>query len=216
MDFPLADSGYEYRPLRVRPEPLVGWDVFALQTGLVALGYGVGPTGTDGIFGRRTKRAVKQLQTDLDLVTDGIAGIETQRQIAWNLAIGAELAHNLPKGLPYGHLEHESSCILGNYTAPYPDDSRDCGVAQRNTRYTPAEHGFHAPESVRALSKQLVDYHAKYRSWGVSDPRAWELACGSWNAPASTDALARGQSLSDWERDRIERYISAVTAYTDF
>ena len=45
----------------------------------------------------------------------------------------------------------------------------------------------------RRWPRRSLTYHAKYRKEGVEDPRAWNLAQGSWNAPAWTDKLAMGQ-----------------------
>lgn len=42
-------------------------DTSALQKRLIALGYGVGPAGADGIFGRSTMKAVAQFQRAMDL-----------------------------------------------------------------------------------------------------------------------------------------------------
>lgn len=52
-------------------------DVANLQKALEALGYSVGSTGVDGIYGRRTARAVRQYQQDSNLTVDGDAGPET-------------------------------------------------------------------------------------------------------------------------------------------
>lgn len=46
--------------------------VFQIQTGLQLLGYSLPVWGIDGKFGPETKRAVKSLQEDLGLETDGI------------------------------------------------------------------------------------------------------------------------------------------------
>ena len=48
-----------------------------LQERLLALGYDVGKTGADGIFGKKTLAAVKAFQRDRGLKEDGIFGILT-------------------------------------------------------------------------------------------------------------------------------------------
>ena len=48
-----------------------------LQQQLVSLGYDIGPTGVDGILGKNTGKAVKQLQKDNALNVDGISGPQT-------------------------------------------------------------------------------------------------------------------------------------------
>ena len=51
--------------------------VIELQTDLVALGYGIGPLGIDGDYGRATMAAVEQFQYDHKLGIDGICGPKT-------------------------------------------------------------------------------------------------------------------------------------------
>jgi hypothetical protein len=60
--------------------------VAELQGDLVRLGYGVGPCGIDGDFGRATHAAVENFQLDHKLTVDGICGPKT-----WD-AIDRELA----------------------------------------------------------------------------------------------------------------------------
>lgn len=47
------------------------------QQDLIKLGYSVGPSGADGIFGTNTEKAVKAFQTDSELKADGIVGPKT-------------------------------------------------------------------------------------------------------------------------------------------
>ena len=54
-----------------------GADVSKLQNALINLGYSVGSTGADGIFGRNTDAAVRAYQRDYGLSVDGIAGQNT-------------------------------------------------------------------------------------------------------------------------------------------
>jgi peptidoglycan hydrolase-like protein with peptidoglycan-binding domain len=69
-------------------EPIAGMEsvplgkVEAVQQALVNLGYNLGDTGSngdgvDGIFGEKTKSAVKKFQTSKDLYSDGIVGDNT-------------------------------------------------------------------------------------------------------------------------------------------
>ena len=69
-------------------EPVAGMEnvplgkVEAVQQALVNLGYNLGKTGrnedgVDGIFGEKTKSAVKKFQTSKDLYSDGIVGDNT-------------------------------------------------------------------------------------------------------------------------------------------
>jgi hypothetical protein len=48
-----------------------------LQEKLISLGYDVGKTGADGIFGKNTRAGVMKFQAEHGLVVDGIVGIMT-------------------------------------------------------------------------------------------------------------------------------------------
>ena len=58
-----------------------GSDVITLQRVLSMKGYAVGPA--DGVFGRRTKRAVKRYQRRRRITADGIVGPMTTRALAF-------------------------------------------------------------------------------------------------------------------------------------
>jgi len=75
-------------PVKTDPEPVTkkrptirqgnkGSYVTELQTMLVKLGYGLGPCGIDGDFGKATAAAVRQFQYDKRLTIDGICGPKT-------------------------------------------------------------------------------------------------------------------------------------------
>jgi len=58
-----------------QPEPLFGDDVRQLQERLLELGYDLGRA--DGIFGRRTAKALANFQREVGLVPDGVCGPHT-------------------------------------------------------------------------------------------------------------------------------------------
>ena len=60
--------------------------VTELQTDLVKLGYGIGPCGIDGDFGKATEAAVRTFQYDHRIGIDGICGPETWAAIDKALA----------------------------------------------------------------------------------------------------------------------------------
>lgn len=212
IEFPFPTEAYKYRPLRQVDEPISGWDVYALQTALNGLSGLDVELSLDGEFGKLCDRAVKKYQRRNDLLEDGIAGVITQRSIV--LKYARTLRGELPRGLLKGQIEYESSFWLGNFSAARNDGTRDCGVAQRNTAYTLPIDGFDVPESIAALADQIAAKFHEYRDEGnVSRRRCWELAAGSWNAPAWTDRLARNIPISDGQRTHIENYITNVTAY---
>lgn len=61
-----------------------GENVTLMQTKLQNLGYSLGSSGVDGIYGSRTEIAVKQFQRDWGLVEDGVCGPAT-----WQVLEGA-------------------------------------------------------------------------------------------------------------------------------
>lgn len=58
-----------------------GREVVDVQTRLLRLGYDLGLTGVDGVFGEETERAVKHFQEKRERNIDGIVGPETWREI---------------------------------------------------------------------------------------------------------------------------------------
>lgn len=203
-----------YRTLQRLEAPIVGEDVFALQTALAAVG--ASPGTADGVFGKMTEGAVKAAQRTYGLVVDGKAGQKTQTALGRELAIEAGQLKKLPQGLMYGQLAHESGFFLGNYSPQRADGSYDAGVAQRNTSFTPARDGFTVPGSVVTLAANTRAYYDKYTK--VTNPRRrWGLAAGAWNAPAYANYLAgKVQPYAvpgPTATQKLEAYISSVTAY---
>lgn len=62
------------RVLRLTDPPMRGADVRALQNALATRGYAV---NADGVYGTGTERCVRQIQAELGLTADGIAGPAT-------------------------------------------------------------------------------------------------------------------------------------------
>ena len=65
--------------------------VVELQKDLMTLGYSVGASGADGIFGRNTETAVKAFQSNSGLVADGIVGKRTWAALDEEIAGGTKL-----------------------------------------------------------------------------------------------------------------------------
>lgn len=222
-----APDAYEYRPLKQGDQ---GWDVYALQTGLVEVGHGVGSSGTDGYFGADVDAAVKEFQAEHNLDVDGIAGIVTQTYVVKVLAPIATAAYRLPRNALKGQIEKESGNQLGNHSVTYSDGSLDIGVTQRNTRYHSYEDGFDVADSIDYLAKTIRGHFDAFsepscadrlRARGLpqTDPRRkWELAMGAWNRPAYASYLA-GRPMSESLKptqaniDWLEAYIDRVTVY---
>ena len=99
-----------------------GDDVVTLQRVLAMKGYSVG--GADGIFGRRTKVAVKRLQRRRHLKADGAVGPATTRALARSW--GVRTASYYGPGL-YGN---RTACgvTLGHRTRGIAHRSLPCGA----------------------------------------------------------------------------------------
>lgn len=59
--------------------------VTLLQTKLIQMGYDLSPFGADGKYGNKTTAAVKQLQSDHGLVSDGVTG-----KLTWEVVMSGE------------------------------------------------------------------------------------------------------------------------------
>ena len=199
----LSSGAYVYRPLKKGDK---GWDVWALQSALKLT--------RDGDFGPLTHAAVEDYQERHELVVDGIAGIVTQRSVCLAHVWIAQAKNLTPPGLMRGQIESESAFILGNHSAKRDNGSWDVGPCQRNTQYVTLEAGFDVPGSIAYLGLHLRRKHDEYKGYGrVHERRQWELAAGSWNAPAWADRLAKGLTISESQSTWIEAYIDRVTRY---
>lgn len=223
LDFSKYPDYYRYRALKLATPMVVGFDAYALQSALRAIGHD--PGAIDGYFGSNTDKAVRQAQKAFKITVDGIAGSVTQGRIAQALMTPVRKEYDLPYNLLFGQLTHESGLLLGNYSLQYPNGSYDAGVAQRNTLYTSAKQGFDPADSISALGKNTRNYYDKFV--GVKDEgRRWGLAAGAWNAPAFAGYLANeeGASLPKGEvakpsadaRIKLEAYITSAMAYTKY
>lgn len=217
MRFNLRAGSYVYRPLR---KGLSGWDCFAIQKCIIACGYPLERFGADGFFGDETDKALRKFQEDFGLAIDGIAGPVSMRILVTTIAKGVSEANNLPAFLQEGQIEHESSYLPGNYTAPYEDKTRDLGVVMMHKSVTDAncEFAFDAPNRIDQLARFLRTRHDLYWKKGENPnvkthQRAWELAVGAWNAPAWADTLARGGTLSASQQQHIQAYWEDCLVY---
>lgn len=223
-----------YRTLKLTDPQQRGEDVYALQTALNGLGLAL---DTDGILGPSTAKGIKVAQQKLGLTVDGLAGGGTQQALAKREANEAATDHNLPLGLVFGQIMHESSCRLGIVSAQRADNSYDVGVAQRNSNFYDVKESFTVPTVIDFLGAYLAAYHRLYA--GVdSQHRRWELASGAWNAPAFAGRIAwedgaivpitkpswwptgisyvgKASSIGSTARAKIEAYMASATAYME-
>jgi hypothetical protein len=212
----------KFRTLKLTSPQMRGEDVYALQTALIYQGFPLPQFGADGYFGKESDAAVRAAQNQYGLVIDGLAGGATQKALATRIARDEANQTGVPYLRLYGQLEHESSFRLGIYSIQYANGSYDAGVAQRNTSLTPPRDGFTVPASIEALAARVRHYHGLFA--GLSADRRWDLAQGSWNAPAWACWIARHEGASgvplsqcrqptDQQRATFEAYVSSVSAY---
>lgn len=207
FEYTLSDGAYLYRPLKLEKPFQTGWDVYALQTALKNLEL-------DGVFGPMTHARTLVVQRDLGLVVDGIAGPATQHAVVSSIAVPYRNIYKLPVNLLKGQIEKESGWLVGNHTAPYDGNgSRDIGIVQRNDRFAEWDQAFHVPESLEKIANHTRTKKNVYFDLVGNHTRAWQLAAGSWNAPAWTDRLARGETLLSHQEAHINAYIDRVTSF---
>lgn len=221
LDFNSFPNYDRYRTLRLTTPMMSGQDVYALQTGLLALGFD--PLGSDGVLGNNTVKAIKACQSAHNLEVDGWAGGRTQEAIGFNLSNRTQVQYNIAFGLMRGQLEHESSWRLGNYSERRPDTSYDAGVAQRNTAHAEPRDCFDVPDSINTLGFSTIAHWKLFA--GISDiKRRWALAAGAWNAPAYACYIARQEGATKVSpnqtakpgptaRAALEAYIQSVITY---
>jgi hypothetical protein len=214
----------KYRALKLKSPQFKGEDVYALQTALLYLGYKLPQFGADGYFGQESDTAVRKFQTNNSIKVDGIAGNQTQRQLAVKITQGVAVDTGVPYPRLYGQEEHESTFWLGIYSALYANDTFDAGVTQRNTGLTPIKDGFTVQPSILALAQRVKEHYDHFE--GLPTDRRWDLAQGSWNRPAhacyiayeegaknSWVAARKSKTLTDAQRQWIETYVTNVSVY---
>lgn len=220
-----------YRTLERLPKMLVGEDVFALQTALLACGFD--PKGADGYLGDNTATAIWHAQQaqlispvdDKPLLADGKAGQKTQGALEWIIATKVEKKYALPADLIRGQIQKETSFYLGAYTDIYNTvpamGSWDVGVVQKNTYHYPdIKNSYDVPAALGFLGQYVRSYYDDFA--GVPDPRRWQLAQGAWNRPAYAAYIAREEGAHPTkgmapplmgERSALEDYMSKASMY---
>lgn len=108
-----------------------GDDVRMLQKLLMDLGYEV---GVDGIYGTRTRDAVKAFQRNNGLTVDGIAGARTIRKLSGTSAIGADAAGEARGTLSYGMKGSDVKALQERLKALGYYDDACSGNYLKNTR----------------------------------------------------------------------------------
>ena len=89
------------------------------QTKLFQMGYDLGTAGVDGIFGKATEAAVKELQYAAGLTPDGIIGKDT-----WNALDGAEPAIKKYTVTIHGLTASQADALIGEYPGSTKTEER--------------------------------------------------------------------------------------------
>jgi hypothetical protein len=209
------------RTLSLKSPMMKGEDVYALQNALNALGFFIG--AADGILGPQTERGIREAQRNFFLKGDGLAGEKTNTALATAILDHAGDLEHIPDIVLRGQIEWESGFWLGIYSDPRPEGDFDAGVAQRNTKYTPAQEGFNPSLSILALAEDVRKHYDLFA--GVTPVvRRWRLAQGAWNAPAYACYIAREEGAtkvtarmteqpSATSRKTLEEYMTKVSKY---
>jgi len=177
----------------------VGWRVFALQSALGSVGRDTTP---DGVFGPKTLRQVKGMQTNNGLVADGIAGPATQQKLIEKISHKTHTAFtSIPEGLMRGYAEAEGGNVLAatNWYTPVGGKAGvDCGPVQWRQYGPPFDEwglrkAFDCETSFSFAAQLLIDRMREYgqRRPSLSPGMRLKLALLAHNAPFLADQYVR-------------------------
>lgn len=99
---------------RLLKKGMSGEDVKKLQERLMELGYDVGPTGADGIFGKNTLAGLKAFQKEWGVTVDGIYGKDTHGKMIEALGLGKKETSEMEKGATTFNLIGKYAIALSN------------------------------------------------------------------------------------------------------
>jgi hypothetical protein len=182
---------------------MTGWDVWTIQIAMNS--HSPSPNLVeDGIFGKLTEAAVKEVQAALHITVDGICGAETQADFC---GVKCDHTHGLvPKGLIKGVCFGESSGIIPTTSSLYVNNSRDYGPLQDN-KISPTQNQIkeaYNPEAEAWKTAGIIaGNHAHFKEFNktlvrpLTEEELWKDALFAYNWPAAATAIAerRGESF---------------------
>lgn len=188
LRYPLANGGYSYRPLK---QGMEGWDVLALQLGLRSVVSKA--IKANGSFGGGTLNLVLAFQAAQKLDIDGVAGVDTQRELAKELIWPVQRRFETPPGLIRGLIEAESGYRFGNYTGSYRNGTRDVGLTQENIAISDVNllSALNGAQAIQRLGKSLRDrknYAIGKSSYVDTNAEAWKYGAilyHNWQAASN-------------------------------
>jgi hypothetical protein len=181
---------------------LTGHDVWAAQINFNAwrATQPLAPLAEDGIFGGNTERGVRTYQRRSGLHVDGVAGPNTQKQLALDLLRPKQEAFGLPQGLLRGGCELESGYFVGATNCNVPGGI-DCGWMQIRVKdgASSAQYGaaFSGPEAFGSVAQRLRERKDRYTTLTGSNTKAWKYAVLAHNWPAAAEHYAEGD-IQHW------------------
>jgi len=154
-----------------------GNDVRKLQKALIMLGYSVGSSGADGVYGSSTESAIKKFQTDKGLTATGIADQDTIKTLnaACNGDTSKPKAASVPVVDKWGLVSNSDREVYAGWTWPKMADtdhfeyqwfySWGVGVAIKtegttnsmSCTYSAPDYATHVSFVVRAVAKTDKD-----------------------------------------------------------
>lgn len=190
----------------------VNYGVKAIQARLDALGY-LGRGGrrlpVDGVFGQKTKRAVRWFQRGEHLPDDGAVGPVTSGELWKPLVWGYGIEHGGRPDLLWGMTSLESAFDPGAVSSIYKEtNGPDLGLCQINQHYNPTVSIDNAFDPNYALlwSAQRLERVLRQYS-GKGDRLQEQCAVAYHNSPVRADEWYRTGTPPN---EQIETYAQLV------
>ena len=206
-----------------------GWHVYAVQKALNdAAGKSLNP---DGYFGSLTTNAVKEYQTRMDIVADGIVGPTTKRLLAEACARRVDRTRtDLPNGLIREMARGEGGdnlSAINPYDPPGGKPGTDCGIVQIRCYENPEgtyslsdlQLAFSPYDAMLWAAGRFNEAKSHYLTYGWcrnNRVRAEKCALLYHNWPVGANDIAFEGILSNADKDATWALKNGTTPYIKF